>query len=146
MGYFLQNSKINQRFTKLNFFFTSFLRWNVTGLRKSKWGFSLVTIQWMSVYVVWFYQNIWTYPLWVFCYMIYLYGWRLTYWQLYGLFTWSKVQNFLQNVQLQKFCKNFADFFAKFLQLFCNFFAIFLQIFCNFFAIFFQNFCKLIWD
>ena len=36
------------------------------------------------------------------------------------LFTWSKVQNFLQNVQLQ---------------LFCNFFSIFLKFFCKFFAI-----------
>ena len=47
----------------------------------------------------------------------------------YGLFTWSKVQNFLQNVQLQKFCKNFADFFSIILQLFCNFFAVFFAIF-----------------
>ena len=64
----------------------------------------------------------------------------------YGLFTWSKVQNFLQNVQLQKFCKNFADFFATLLQIFCNFFAtffaIFLQFFFNFFAIFLQLFCN----
>ena len=68
----------------------------------------------------------------------------------YGLFTWSKVQNFLQNVQLQKFCKksakilqiflqNFCNFFATFLQLFCNFFANFLQFFCDFFANFLQN-------
>ena len=40
---------------------------------------------------------------------------------LYGLFTWSKLQNLLQNVQLQKFCR----------------------FFCNNFL---QNFCKSIWD
>ena len=59
-----------------------------------------------------------------------------------GLFTWSKVQNFLQNVQLQKFCKKSAKILQIFLQNFCNFFATFLQFFCNFFAIFFQFFYK----
>ena len=56
----------------------------------------------------------------------------------YGLFTWSKVQNFLQNVRLQKFCKNLQKFcrffYNNFLQNFCNFFSTFLQLFCNFFA------------
>ena len=33
-----------------------------------------------------------------------------------GLFTWSKVQNFLQNVQLQKFCKKSANILQIFLQ------------------------------
>ena len=59
-----------------------------------------------------------------------------------GLFTWSKMQNFLQNVQLQKFCKKSAKILQIFLQFFCNFFATFLQFFCNFFAIFLKFFCE----
>ena len=54
-------------------------------------------------------------------------------WYPYGLFTWSKVQNVLQNVKLQKFCKLFADFVA----------TTFCKIFANFFQ---QNFSKLIWN
>ena len=61
-------------------------------------------------------------------------------WPYYGLFTWSKVQNFLQNVQSQKFCKKSAKILQISLQLFCNFFATFLQLFCNFFAILLQFF------
>ena len=62
------------------------------------------------------------------------------------VFTWCKVQNFLQNVQLQKFCKKSAKklqiFCNNFLQLFCNFFATFLQFFCKFFAKNVQKFLK----
>ena len=49
-----------------------------------------------------------------------------------GLFTWSKLQNVLQNMQLQKFCKIFANFLHILLQ----------QLFVKFL----QMFCKLIWN
>ena len=34
------------------------------------------------------------------------------YCEPHGLFTWSEVQNVLQNMPLQKFCKIFAKFFT----------------------------------
>ena len=46
-----------------------------------------------------------------------------------SLFTWSKLQNVLQNVQLQKFLQNFCKLFAYFVATtFCKIFANVLQI------------------
>ena len=58
---------------RLNFFLIFNPLWFVTGLRKSKWGFSLVTIQWMGVRGL----ILSKYILYGFYATVIVYGWRL---------------------------------------------------------------------